>query len=272
MSLQERDQPSSPRLVDTHCHLDDDSFSKDLDGVLERAALSGVDRWINVGYAPERWQSTIELRNRMPGISIILGMHPGHADEWNEETARELERLVQDHRPVAIGEIGLDFFRGETNHTQQIRALNDQLDLALAHDLPVVIHMRSSDAELRDVLDSRASLPPILFHSFDGSPRLADWIQSHDAWIGVGGLATRGSQQDLRAFISRMSHHRVVLETDSPYLVPNGFKHRRNTPESIPAVAETLARIWQVSIEEVASVTTANAENLFVRLPSHVTV
>jgi TatD DNase family protein len=116
------------------------------------------------------------------------------------------------------------------------------------------------------VLSEQESLPPILFHSFDGTSALTDWILEHDAWIGVGGLITRGKSHALQNQVKRIPLERIVLETDSPYLVPNGFKHRRNTPESIPHIVRFLSRLLDRTELEIAAITTHNAETLFDRL------
>lgn len=259
--------PDELRFVDTHCHLDDDDFASDLADVLARGAAAGVTRWINVGYSEQHWQPAIDLANRFPGMSCMLGVHPGHATEWNDGTHEALRRLVAVARPVAIGEIGLDFFRGETNTQQQLAVFHAQLDLALEHGLPVAIHMRDAEPIMIDTLVGRERNPGLLFHSFDGSAALTDWILANDAFIGVGGLATRAKSHELQRQIRRIPLERIVLETDAPYLVPNGFKHRRNTPESIPVIARFLAGLLERPLSDVARVTTANAERLFERLP-----
>lgn len=259
--------PHLEDLIDTHCHLDGEEFAQDLSDVLEKAANLGVRRWINVGYSPDRWKSSIELAQTHAGMSCMLGVHPGHASDWNAETAEELRRLVKTAAPVAIGEIGLDFYRGETNVSQQVTAFTEQLGLAHDSSLPVSIHMRSAEAMTIDVLDRQAALPPLLFHSFEGSDRLVDWIRHHHAFIGVGGLATRSKSQALRASIARLGLDRIVLETDSPYLVPNGFKHRRNTPESIPTILRAVAELFGTTPETVAQRTTDTACRVFRSLP-----
>jgi len=260
------DTDDVPDFVDTHCHLDDDSFGTDLDDVLERSRRLGVRRWINVGFNPDRWQPSIELAARHPGMSFMLGVHPGDADRWNEQVQSDLRQLVDRHRPVAIGEIGLDFYRGETNVDQQVAAFNAQLNLALEHSLPAAIHMRSSELLVLDVLRSRPRTPRLVFHSFDGSEALTGWIVANDAYAGVGGLATRTKSQHIHRQLKRLQLERLLLETDSPYLVPNGFKHRRNTPESVPKIAEFLAKLLDTDVESVASQTTRNAERFFERL------
>lgn len=254
------------RFVDTHCHLDDDSFDDDLIDVLDRSRRAGVTRWINVGFNPDRWPTTIGLSRNHPGLAFMLGIHPGDVAEWNDSVGQRLETLARAAGAVAIGEIGLDFYRGETNVNEQVTAFNAQLDLAVELALPAVIHMRAAEPELLAVLAARFQSPRLVFHSFDGSGALTDWIIDHDGLAGVGGLATRSASQRIWSQLERLTLDRIVLETDSPYLVPNGFKHRRNTPESIPTVASFLADLFGTTIDEVARQTTSNATRFFDRL------
>jgi TatD DNase family protein len=265
-SDQRNEAESSLRFVDTHCHLDDESFDGELDGVLKRAAAIGVTRWINVGFSPDRWRASIDLANRHHGMVHMLGLHPGYSDLWTPSVRDELRRVIEQSSPVAIGEIGLDFYRGETNESIQIQAFTEQLKIAHEFGLPVAIHMRDSESLILDVLRSTPDLPPILFHSFDGSSALTNWIVESRSYIGVGGLATRKKSAELRSQIARIPLDQIVLETDSPYIVPNGFKHRRNTPESIPVIASALANLFHRDVPEIARITTLNAERLFERL------
>lgn len=254
------------RFVDTHCHLDDDAFANDLDGVLDRAEQAGVRSWINIGFEPEKWQSSIALADRYSGMSFVLGVHPQSAEKWNDATALELERLIGANRPRAIGEIGIDMFRSRDGLGHQIRAFNDQLDLAVQHDLPVVIHMRAAEPEVLDLLGKRSQSPPLLFHSFDGSAKLTRFVMESNSLIGVGGLATRGKSVTIREQLLNIPLERMVLETDSPYLVPARRKGSRNTPEAIPVIARFLADLTGVDLETTAQQTTATAERFFGRL------
>jgi TatD DNase family protein len=254
------------RFVDTHCHLDDDAFSNDVDVVIREAELAGVTRYVNIGYEPVRWHSTIALANRFPGMHFTLGMHPGSADQWTPGTSSELAKLVESTRPVAIGEVGIDLFRGETNLAQQQAVFDQQLDLALAHDLPVVIHMRAAEREVLDLLIGRSNNPPLLFHSFEGSPELTRFVTRNGYTVGVGGLATRPKSVTIREQLERIPLEQIVLETDSPYLVPAKRRGSRNTPAHIPVIGAFLAELKGVTIETVAHETTRNAERIFKQL------
>lgn len=250
-------------LIDTHCHLDDDVFENDLPAVLDHARESGVRRFINIGYEPASWTRTLALAMRYSDVSYALGMHPNSAELWMSETKAALTQLLEREHPVAIGETGLDYFRERADHDAQRQAFRDQLELARRFRLPVVIHMRGDVeceivATLGDFPDVRAIL-----HSFDGSAGLRDFLLERGDAIGVGGLMTRASSVELRAVLQSVPLESVVLETDSPYLVPKGVKSRRNTPASVPIVATALATLLDRSVDDVWRITTENAERVF---------
>lgn len=256
-----------PLLVDTHCHLDDECYAGDIDRVIEDSRARGVNRWIVVGFAPERWASTLAVVREVPGMSHTLGVHPGHADIWSSTVAARLDSLVTTTLPAAIGEIGVDLFRGETNISRQLAAFDAQLDLAIAHGLPAVIHMRAAEAEVLSLILSRQALPHLVFHSFDGTARLRNLIVDRGFTIGFGGLATKRSAENLRKVIKTIPLEQVVLETDSPYLIPRGVKGSRNSPGNVAIMADSLAHLLSTSLSQVARATTSNAERVF-GLPS----
>jgi TatD DNase family protein len=250
-------------LIDTHCHLDDPVFADDLDAVLAESRALGVRAWIQVGFEPARWQSSIDLVERTPGMFLMLGVHPSSADQWSPETGSELRRLIAAHDAVAIGEIGIDLFWAENPPLdQQVAAFTAQLDLAMELGLPAVIHMREAEPEVLAVLRARAP-QPLLFHSFDGGRDLTDFILERGAYVGVGGLATKAKSEGLREQLARIPLDRIVLETDSPYLIPARMRGRRNTPASVRRISEFLGTLRATSDATVASMTTDNALRLF---------
>lgn len=257
-------------LIDTHCHLDDPVFADDLDEVLAESLAAGVNAWIQVGFEPARWQSSIALATRIPGMGLMLGVHPSSTDQWTADIAGELRGLVVRHGAVAIGEIGIDLFWPENPPLDvQIAAFAAQLDLARELGLPAVIHMRSAEPEILDVLRQRDP-QPLLFHSFDARAELTDLVLAWDAYVGVGGLATKAKSEELRAQLARVPLDRIVLETDSPYLIPARMRGRRNTPASVRPIAAFLGTLRAMPETTIAVATTQNALRLFATLSERV--
>ncbi len=252
-----------PPLVDTHCHLDDASFAGDLVDVLRESREASVPAWIIVGFAPERWQGAIRMSQEIPGMAHMLGVHPGHAQEWNSDVQRQLTETLRHSGARAVGEIGLDFYRDNAPYDVQRRTLLEQLEIARDLDLPVVFHLRDAENQMLEILHGEPDLPRMVFHSFDGSTQLTRFILEHDAVIGVGGLATRQKSDTLRKQLLQIPLGSMILETDSPYLVPARQKVRRNTPAHVRTVAHFLANHLDCPVEHVASQTTLTAESLF---------
>lgn len=250
-------------FIDTHIHLDHDEFANDLDEVIEASRRAGVRRWINVGYNEDRWSTSADLADRVDGMYVMLGLHPGNADDWDERLEERLRRKVSELNPVAIGEIGLDLYWRQDNLAQQERVFRAQLDIAGEAGLPAVIHMRDADSQLLDAMESMSALPHVHFHSFDGDDLLREWVLGHGATIGVGGLLTRRGSDSLQGWVAGSPRDIVVLETDAPYLKPRGLRGTRNEPAYILKTAKLLAELWHVDMDTVALQTTANAERIF---------
>lgn len=257
-------QSVAPTWIDTHTHLDDDAFAGDRDEVVERAKAAGVATIVNIGYRPERWQSTLDLARRYPFVRFALGLHPGHADEFNDTVLETLTTTVTQARPVAIGEIGLDFFHRQNPPAEiQREALRQQLRLARDCGLPAIIHQRAAEADLLAVLEREPELPRLVLHSFDGSPRYAAFARERESLVGVGGLATRAASESLRSVLATIPASQILLETDAPYLVPTGARGRRNEPANVAVVGNRLSDLWALTPTAFARLTTANAEHAF---------
>lgn len=250
-------------FIDTHAHLDDPVFDPDRDAVIEAALAAGVRVMINVGYRRDGWERSSALAARNPAIWSMLGVHPQHADEYDDGTERELALALARSGAVALGEIGLDYLRGGPDPAVQQRAFRSQLELALALRLPVVVHQRAAEDDLVRDLSALPDLPRLVLHSFDGSTRLARFALERGAILGIGGLATRPSSDPLRAVLCDVPPTAIVLETDAPYLTPAGVRGRRNEPANVPAIATRLAPLWGLSAEALAERTTATAASVF---------
>jgi len=256
-------ETAAVRFVDTHAHLDDPAFDADRDAVVLAAVGAGVRRILNVGYQPEGWAASIALARRYPEISVMLGVHPQHADVYDAGVEEALGDALALGQAVAIGETGLDFFRGGPDAGVQRRAFRAQLALGRRLDLPVVIHQRAAEEALIDVLAEMVDPPRLVLHSFEGSRRLAQFALDRGAVLGIGGLATRGSSGELRSVLATVPASSVVMETDAPYLVPAGARGRRNEPANLPKIAARLAPLWGLSPQELAALTASTAAAFF---------
>ena len=254
------------RFVDTHCHLDHPEFADDLDEVIAASRKAGVRAWVNVGYAPDRWDTTIALSRRIVGMAHMLGLHPSHAHEWGPGLRQRLRDLIRSSGARAVGEIGLDLYRDNPPLPIQREALLGQLQLARDLGLPAVIHLRNAEDALIDALATQDSLPRLLFHSFDGTSQLTRFVLEHGALIGVGGLATRQRSAPLREQLVQVPLDAMVLETDAPYLIPARQRERRNTPAHVRTIAQFLSELIGRPVSEIAWRTTAAAERFFGRL------
>ena len=255
--------PASPPIVDTHTHLDDPAFDPDRDTIIEASRAAGVRRFVNIGYAPDRWETSRALRERHPDIDFALGLHPQLAEQYDGSLERDLRRAIELLAPVALGETGFDFSRPAPSVEAQGRAFRGQLEIAASERLPTIVHQRDASDALISELDRWPDLAPIVLHSFDGTQRLADWAKERGCFVGIGGLATRRSSALLREVLVRIPVDRLLLETDSPYLAPPGSASRRNLPANLPGIAALLAPLWNVSGDELCWLTSMNAVALF---------
>lgn len=250
-------------IIDSHAHLDEPVFDRDRAAVVAAAAAAGVVAVVNIGYRPARWETTRRLCDDQPLVAAALGLHPAHADEWSPTVERHLRMALAATPAVAIGEIGLDFFRPGPTPAQQERALAAQLDLAIELDLPVVVHQRAAEAELVAALGDRPLPSRLVFHSFEGTARLAAFAVERGIALGLGGLALKPSAAELRRVLASIPTEQILLETDSPYLPPPGVKDRRNQPANLPAIARHAAGIWSTAPRDLVARTTANARAFF---------
>jgi len=260
------ESPATLSLVDTHCHLDFDALAADIDDVLRRAAEAGVGRIIVPALDLANVRTVLNLTKQHDNLFAAVGIHPNSAMAWQDEWIDELHALARRARVVAIGEIGLDYYWDEAPVEIQHRALALQLELAAELDLPVIIHNRDAANDVLRML-AASSLAgrerPGVLHSFS-----ADWVAAESAlalgyYLGFTGPITFKKADELRDIAARAPLDRILIETDAPFLTPHPFRGRRNEPAYVRYVAEKLAEVRGLSLEEVARATTANAERLF---------
>lgn len=251
-------------FVDTHTHITDEAFKGEEEAVVKRAVEAGVTRMLLADIDSSEREAMYALTARHPGVLFpMLGLYPGSVEaDWRKELDALEPWLAK--KPVAIGEIGLDYHYGTQWRCEQMEALRLQFEFASAHDLPVNIHLRDATEDFFKVLGDCAHLHLRgNLHAFSGSAETFERISRLGEWyVALGGVLTFRKASIARDVL-RIPMERILLETDAPYLAPTPLRGSRNESANIPLVAAFLAQLKGIGVEEVARITTDNARRLF---------
>lgn len=249
-------------LIDSHSHLDVDSFDADRDQVLERAIRAGVIRQIVPAIARSGWAYLAGLCRQHGGLYPAYGLHPLYLDAHRPEHLDELAIFLAKEKPVAVGECGLDFFVTGLDRNAQMEIFMAQLKLAREHELPVIIHARRAFDDVAACLRKVGKLRGVV-HSFSGSEQQARQLWKLGFSIGIGGPVTYPRARRLREIVATMPIEYLLLETDSPDQPLSGHQGQRNEPALLKEVLAAVAALRGESEEQVANSTWANTERLF---------
>lgn len=251
-------------LIDTHCHLYLPEFDADREAMLQRATSKGISAFYLPGIDSSVIDSMLAMEAAWPEQCFpMMGLHPCSVKENFKEELSIIEDWLGKRSFVAIGEIGLDFYWDKTFIQQQYEAFKQQMELALQYNLPIVIHSRNAMKECIDTVKPYAAKGlKGIFHCFGDSLDLANEIINMGFYIGIGGVITY-KKSGVAEVVKDIPLDLIVLETDAPYLAPVPFRGKRNESSYISYVAEKIAEVKEMSVDEVAAVTTANARNIF---------
>lgn len=253
-------------LIDTHCHLVAQEFDADRDEVLERARGEGVESFVVPGVDLHSSRSAVQLAEEHPDVLAAVGIHPHSASDWSSSARTEIRELARSARVVAIGEIGLDYFRLRAPAEEQEAAFRDQLDLAAELGLPVIIHHRQSLPRVLELVEqwsAKADGRRGVLHAYSGDSASASRVIAAGFYLGVAGPITFPNAKDRRTVTANLPLDRLLLETDAPYLAPQPHRGRRNEPSYLPEIADELARVLETTPDQVRAETTVNARTLF---------
>lgn len=255
------------KIFDSHCHLDDKSYKKDLDEVLIRARAAGVIRMMTIGINKRTSDQAVSLAHLHDGIYASVGVHPHDVKNCDESTIQDLKNLAKNEKVRAWGEIGLDFNRMYSPRTDQEKWFERQLEIATDLDLPMIFHERESDGRFLEILKGRdsKSLQGVV-HCFSGNQLELDQYLELGLYIGITGILTlksRGAQ--LRRMVTGIPSDRLLVETDAPYLVPARYKNqtRRNEPAFVKSVLLELAEVRNEDPQELAQIAWQNTCRLY---------
>jgi len=254
-------------LIDTHAHLTDKKFGADLEEIIARAEEQGVSAIIDVGDSLVSSSQCIEHATRYTMLFASVGIHPNNAERASADDLKRITGLADAPRVVAIGETGLDFYRPYARHDVQEELFKNLLRVAARKRLPVIMHCRDAYKRLIPLLaEMRGDCHNGVLHCFSGEMSDAEAIIWRGLSISLGGPLTYPGNTGLREIARCVPIERILLETDCPYLPPQGKRGNRNEPANVALVAEALAGLRGMTVTEIAAVTTDNAKRLFTRM------
>ena len=251
-------------IIDTHTHLYLKQFKDDIHNVIQRSKDIGINKFIFPAIDSTHFDDMHDLKNKYPGsIYLMSGLHPTDVKENFKQELEFVVNSLKSHSYVAIGEIGIDLYWDKTFLNEQQEAFEFQIRLAIKYDLPIVIHCRDAFNEIFEILD-KENCPKLrgVFHCFTGTLEQAQRAIDLDFVLGIGGVVTF-KNGGIDKFLNQIELKHIVLETDSPYLAPVPFRGKRNESSYIIHVVEKLSEIYGLSKEEIAHITTKNAEKVF---------
>jgi TatD DNase family protein len=254
-------------LIDTHAHLDADTFAEDLDEVLSHAQAAGVTRIFTIGITLETSRSAVALAEKYPQVSAVVGIQPNYAAEAGANDLAEIESLLAHPKVVGIGETGLDRYWDFAPLDVQAEFFRAHLRLAFEHQLPFIIHCRDAENDVLSVLEEFGEHQPFrgVMHSFAGHAESAESFLAMGLHLSFSGMLTYKKNEELRTIAKRAPLDRLLVETDAPYLVPTPKRGqiKRNEPAFVIHTAQVLADLHGMTIEEMARRTSQNVRNLF---------
>jgi TatD DNase family protein len=249
-------------LVDTHCHLDFSDFDRDRSDILVRCQAAGINKIVVPGVTQAGWKSLLQLCESTPGVFPAFGLHPMFLQQHSPEHLGLLEEQINLYRPLAIGEIGLDFMLKDSDKEDQIKYFTAQLDIAKNADLPVLLHVRKAHDEVLMRLKKSAVRSGIA-HAFNGSLQQARKYIDLGFKLGFGGTLTYAGSKKIRALAKELPIESIVLETDAPDMVVESHRGERNSPEYLTLILASLAEVRGRAVDDLARQTTANATAIF---------
>ncbi|MDO5344124.1 MAG: TatD family hydrolase [Lachnospiraceae bacterium] len=251
-------------IFDTHAHYDDEAFDNDREAVLESLQENGIGYVVNVGASMKGARESVRLASRYPFVYAAVGIHPDEVGCLNDERMEELRSLCRLEKTVAVGEIGLDYYWDREPRQVQKRWFAEQLQLAKEMDLPVNVHSRDAAQDTMDVIRAEhAGITGGVIHCYSGSVEMAREYVRMGYFLGIGGVITFKNSRVLKEVVREIPLEHLVTETDCPYLAPAPHRGTRNDSRNLPLVAEAIARIKELPLQQAEEILFENAKRLY---------
>ena len=250
-------------FIDSHAHIQLSQFNRDRDAVLKRAHEAAVSNILVIGFDMETSLGAVELAEKHTHIYATIGMHPHDAKDLTPDVLTTFRELAEHPKVIALGEMGLDYYRNLSPRPVQKVAFEQQLDLAEELQIPIIIHNRDAYMDILPILEARRGRVRGVLHCFTGDVALMQRSLAIGFHIGIGGIVTYKNAADVQAVAREVPEDRLLIETDCPWLAPQFRRGKRNEPAYVRAVAEKIAELRDTSIETIGKTTTENFETLF---------
>ncbi|MGQ9473107.1 MAG: TatD family hydrolase [Candidatus Caldatribacteriaceae bacterium] len=247
---------------DIHAHLDDEVFQEDLFGVLQRAEKNGVKIVITHGISLASSREILKMAQDYPSIYVALGIHPQEV-KGDKIDFSSLENLLSYPKVVAVGEVGLDFYWDRQYQREQEETFYAQIEIAERYGLPLVVHSRGAEEQVLKILNAFQIHIPVIWHCFSGNQELLEKILKQGFYVSLNGIVTYPKAVELRKAIASIPLNRVFLETDAPYLPPQGRRGQRNEPAFLVETAHFLSTFWKVDIWSLQDCLFSNLQQVF---------
>lgn len=253
-------------IFETHAHYDDDAFNEDRDLLLSTMCENRIGTIVNVGASIDSTKKAVTLAHQYNFIYAAVGVHPNETQELTEDDIIWLKSLTDDPKVVAIGEIGLDYYWDEPERHVQKHWFSRQLALAHETKLPVVIHSRDAAKDTLDIMQAEhAECLKGVIHCYSYTKESARDYLNMGYYFGIGGVVTFNNAKKLKEAVQYIPIEHILLETDSPYLAPAPNRGKRNSSLNLPYIAQAIADLKQMDVEEVISITTNNAKHFYTK-------
>lgn len=254
-------------FFDNHSHLNDEKFDNDRDAIIKQIYDSGTTNFITAGYSLESSKKAIEIANKYEFIYAIIGISPNDLPESMEELNNQIEKIrdmaKENKKVLAIGEIGLDYYWNKENKDMQKQAFIKQIKLANELDLPIVIHNRDAIMDTLEILKENKVINTGVFHCCPQNRELIKEGLNLGYYISFAGPITFKNSKNADEMIKLVPNDRILIETDSPYLAPEPVRGTRNTPANVKYIAEKIANVKEISLEEISKITIENTKRIF---------
>lgn len=250
-------------FIDSHAHIQISQFDSDRDAVLQRALDVGVSNILIIGFDLETSQKAVELAEKHENLYATVGIHPHSATDLSDEILSTFRDLLEHPKVIALGEIGLDYYRNLSPHKVQKNAFERQLDLAEEFNMPIIIHNREAYMDILPILERRRNKVNGVLHCFTGDVELMQRSIETGFHIGIGGIVTYPNAKDVQTVAKQIPLERLLIETDCPWLTPQFRRGKRNEPSYVSVIADKIAELRNITTEEIGEITTNNFNTLF---------